>query len=66
MPNDRFWKMYLGRSEDGFSGLETAFRLSPRDPHVPYWQYRVCPLHAHLAQWEQAIEWCNKASRGRA
>ncbi len=30
-----FWNVFLGRAEDGFSGLETAFRLSPRDPQVP-------------------------------
>ena len=55
------FQMYLGRSEDGFSGLETAFRLSPRDPIVPWWQVQVCILHMNLARWEQAIEWCNKA-----
>ncbi len=55
------FKTYLGRSEDGFSELEAAFRLSPRDPRVPYWQLQVCFLHAQLAQWEQAIEWCEKA-----
>jgi adenylate cyclase len=60
----RFWKLYLGRAEDGFSGLETAFRLSPRDPYVPYWQFQVCVLHNFLAQWEQAIEWCEKAHAG--
>jgi tetratricopeptide (TPR) repeat protein len=58
------WKMYLGRSEDGLAGLETAFRLSPRDPYVPYWQLFVCALHAYLAQSEQAIEWCEKARAG--
>jgi adenylate cyclase len=58
------FQMYLGRSEDGFSGLETAFRLSPRDPIVPWWQVQVCILHMNLAQWEQAIEWCNKARAG--
>jgi tetratricopeptide (TPR) repeat protein len=56
-----FWKLYLGRAGDGFSGLETAFRLSPRDPRVPLWQANVCYLHNFLAQWEQAIEWCEKA-----
>ena len=61
-----FWKLYLGRSEDGFSGLETAFRLSPRDPYVPFWQQEVCVLHNFLAQWEQAIEWCEKARAGGA
>ncbi len=62
--NRSFWLMFLGRSEDGFAGLETALRLSPRDPIVPWWQFNFCHLHAHLAQWEQAIEWCNKAHAG--
>jgi adenylate cyclase len=61
---DGFYRMLLGRSEEGFSGVETAFRLSPRDPSVPYWQYMVCHLHSHLAQWQQAIDWCNKAHAG--
>ena len=56
--------MYLDRAEDGFPGLETAFRLSPRDPGVPIWQQLVCVLHNFLAQWEQAIEWCDKARAG--
>jgi adenylate cyclase len=59
-----FWKLYLGRAEDGFSGLETAFRLSPRDPFVPIWQFEVCVLHIFLARWEQGIEWCEKARAG--
>jgi tetratricopeptide (TPR) repeat protein len=59
-----FWNMFLGHSEDGVAGIETALRLSPRDPAVPQWQSIMCPLHNHLAQWEQAIEWCNKAVAG--
>jgi adenylate cyclase len=57
-------KMYLGHSEDGLADVETALRLSPRDPWAPYWQFYVCHLHTHLAQWELAIEWCNKARAG--
>jgi adenylate cyclase len=57
-----FWN--IGRSEDGFPGVDTAFRLNPRDPGVPGWQYYRCHLHTHLAQWEQAIEWCDKAIAG--
>jgi adenylate cyclase len=57
-------KLYLARAEDGFSGPETAFRLSPRDPFVPIWQSYVCVLHNFLAQWEQGIEWCEKARAG--
>jgi adenylate cyclase len=26
-----------------------------------WWQYYICHFHSHLAQWEQAIEWCNKS-----
>ena len=50
--------------ENGFAGVEKALRLSPRDPDVPYWQFFMCHLHTHLAQWEQAIEWCNKSTAG--
>jgi adenylate cyclase len=54
-------KMYFGHSEEGFAGVETALRLSPRDPgSVPWWQFYMCALHAHLAHWDQAIEWCEK------
>jgi adenylate cyclase len=58
------WKMFLGRSEDGFAGLDTAFLLSPRDSAAPVWQLFVCDLHAMLAHWELAIEWCSKAAAG--
>ncbi|HEY1888330.1 MAG TPA: adenylate/guanylate cyclase domain-containing protein, partial [Roseiarcus sp.] len=56
-----FDKVYLGHAEDGFAGVETALRLSPRDPALTWWQFDICHLHSHLAQWEQAIEWCNKS-----
>ena len=55
------YKMFLGHVEDGFADVETALRLSPRDPVVTWWQYFICHFHSHLAQWEQAIEWCNKS-----
>jgi adenylate cyclase len=56
-----FWKLFMGRGEDGFAGVEHALRLSPHDPFVPNWQYWICHLHTHLAQWERAIEWCSKS-----
>jgi adenylate cyclase len=59
--NLSFWNMFLGHSEDGFTGVETALRLSPRDPGANWWQFYMCHLHTHLAQWEQAIEWCGKS-----
>ncbi|HEY1864473.1 MAG TPA: adenylate/guanylate cyclase domain-containing protein [Roseiarcus sp.] len=56
-----FYRMFLGHAEDGVVGQETALRLSPHDPMSPIWQVHLCYLHNHLAQWEQAIEWCEKA-----
>ncbi len=41
--------------------MQTAFRLSPHDWEAPDWQTHLCSLYAHLAQWEQAIEQCEKA-----
>jgi tetratricopeptide (TPR) repeat protein len=29
---------------------------------VPEWQLHLCYSHDFLGQWEQAIEWCNKAA----
>ena len=57
-----FLKMlFIGHSEDGLAGIETAIRLSPRDTDLPDWQTWMCYLQAHLTQWDQTIEWCNKA-----
>jgi tetratricopeptide (TPR) repeat protein len=53
--------MYLGHSEDGVAGVERALRLSPHDFQEPIWQVHLCYLHNHLAQWEQSIEWCERA-----
>jgi TolB-like protein len=59
-----YYRMFLGHSEEGFSGVESALRLSPRDPSLSYWQFYMCQLHTQLAQWEQAIEWCGKSIAG--
>ena len=60
-----FDKIFLGHAEDGFAGVETALRLSPRDPQLPWWQFYMCVFHAQLAQWEQAIPWCSKSAAGQ-
>jgi adenylate cyclase len=59
-----FFQLFLGHSEKGFASVERALRLSPRDPGVPFWQFFMCHLHSHLAQWEHAIEWCSKSTAG--
>ena len=43
------------------AGIERALRLSPHDFQEPIWQVHLCYLHNHLAQWEQSIEWCERA-----
>jgi len=50
-----------GRAAEALPELETALRLSPRDPARNIWELLICDAHAHLAQWDQAIEWCRKS-----
>jgi class 3 adenylate cyclase/TolB-like protein len=50
-----FYKMFLGHADEAFADVETALRLSPRDPNVTWWQYFICHFHSHLAQWERAM-----------
>ena len=54
------YKMFLGRSEEAIGDAETALRLSPNG-EASVWLSCLCYLHNKLAQWEQAIEWCEKA-----
>ena len=56
-----YYRLFLGHAEEGVVGQETALRLSPHDPMAPIWQVHLCYLYNHLAQWEQSIEWCEKA-----
>ena len=56
-----FRKIFLGRAEDGFAGVEQAIRLSPRDPLIAEWQFQLCHLHSHLGQWDEAIAWCQRS-----
>jgi adenylate cyclase len=63
-PISTYWRLFLGRAAEGFSGVETAMELSPRDPTRPIWEFQICHLQSHLAQWEQAIEHCRLAAQG--
>ena len=51
----------LGRAEEAFAPIEQALRLSPRDTARNVFEWHACHAHAHLAQWEQVIEWCGKS-----
>ena len=57
-----WYRLFLGRAEDAFAGVETAMRISPRDPIFAFWKYYICHLYSHLGQWEQAIEYCRRSA----
>ncbi|MBV8444223.1 MAG: guanylate cyclase [Hyphomicrobiales bacterium] len=56
-----FYKIFVGHSAEAFQEIDTALRLSPRDPFRYEWDYYICHAYAHLAQWDQASEWCAKS-----
>jgi adenylate cyclase len=51
----------LGRAEDAFKPIELALRLDPLGAERSFWEEYACRAHAHLAEWDQAIEWCEKS-----
>jgi adenylate cyclase len=54
-------KIRAGRAEEAFAPLETAVRLSPRDPLLSLWYFQICHAHTHLAQDADAIDWCKRS-----
>jgi adenylate cyclase len=50
-----------GRAQEAFVPLETAIRLSPRDPLLNVWYFNICHAHTHLGQDNAAIEWCRRS-----
>jgi TolB-like protein len=58
-------KTLLGRADEAFAPVETAMRLSPRDPLLNIWLFYRCHAHTHLGQDDQAIEWCRKSVAAR-
>ena len=53
--------IWAGRAAEAIAEDETALRLSPRDPGRWDWEFGICHAYTHLAQWEKAIEWCQKS-----
>jgi tetratricopeptide (TPR) repeat protein len=54
-------KTLLGRAEEAFAPIETAIRLSPRDPLLNVWLFQMGHAYTHLGQDARAIEWGRKS-----
>jgi class 3 adenylate cyclase/TolB-like protein/cytochrome c-type biogenesis protein CcmH/NrfG len=54
-------KIRAGRSEEAFAPLQTAIRLSPRDPTLNISYFYICHAYTHLAKDNEAIEWCRRS-----
>ena len=53
--------LFEGRAAQAIPNAETALRLSPRDPRRNEWAFRICHAHAHMGEWEKAVEWCQES-----
>ena len=51
-----------GRAAEAFDLIAKALRLDPQDPSLYIWQWFACNAHTHLAEWEQAIDWCQRSA----
>ena len=54
-------KIRAGRAEEAFVPLQTAIRLSPRDPLLNIWYFIICHANTHLGRDDAAIEWCRRS-----
>ena len=44
---------FPGQAAEAIPQIETALRLSPRDPELSSFQFNICSAYTHLAQWEK-------------
>ncbi len=54
-------KMFIGSIEDGVSAQLQAIRLSPRDPNIGLWYFRIGQARLLQSRFEDAIRWLEKA-----
>ncbi len=55
-----------GRAAEAFNLLDKVLRLDSQDPSRYVSQLFVCNAHAQLAEWEQAIDWCQRSAASNA
>ena len=56
-------KTYVGPLEQSIPLLERAICLSPRDPQIPVWYFRMGEAHLLQSRLDDAIAWLDKARR---
>jgi adenylate cyclase len=54
-------RMFIGPIEDGISAQLQAIRLSPRDPNIGLWYFRIGQARLLQSRFEEAIRWLEKA-----
>jgi adenylate cyclase len=54
-------KFLAGSIEEAIPAQEQAIRLSPRDPHIANWYWRIGMAHLLLSRINEAISWIEKA-----
>jgi TolB-like protein/cytochrome c-type biogenesis protein CcmH/NrfG len=57
-------KTYTGSVDDAISAQQKAIRLSPRDPQLFNWYFRIGEAHLLQSRVDQSIEWLEKARSG--
>ena len=57
-------KTYTGPIDDAISAQQHAIRLSPRDPRLCNWHFRIGEAHLLQLRVNQAIDWLEKARSG--
>jgi len=54
-------KFFVGAIEEAIPAQEQAIRLSPRDPRLPNWYWRIGMVHLLQSRTEEAIVWLERA-----
>jgi adenylate cyclase len=54
-------KIYTGLIEEGIAAQQQAIRLSPRDPQIWIWYFRIGEGHLLLSRIDHAIVWLEKS-----
>ncbi|MGH1589037.1 adenylate/guanylate cyclase domain-containing protein [Methylobacterium phyllosphaerae] len=54
-------RVTLGKGEEAFPFIQQAIRLSPSDPQINNFEYFICHAYAHIGQWQDSVEWCEKS-----